>query len=68
MPILDLLDPKLHVTEEIRSARLELCNACPYKRIKFRLEVCYFCGCLINEKTKLKTEGCPILKWNKVLT
>ena len=68
MPIIDLLDRNLYVTEEIRKARLEICNACPYKRSKLNsfLEYCLFCTCLINQKTKLKTEECPILKWKKV--
>lgn len=67
MPLLDLFDPRLYVSEKIQKSRLELCMACPYLRNRVGQEVCYLCGCFLHLKTKLKTEECPILKWKKEL-
>ena len=65
MPILDLFDSNLHVSEEIQKTRLELCEKCPYLRKRVGAQVCFLCGCFLRLKTKLKTEECPILKWKK---
>lgn len=73
MPIIDLLDPKLHISERKQKKRLLICNGdestqlpkCDYQREKFGVQTCFLCGCILSMKTKLKTEGCPILKWNK---
>lgn len=57
--ILDLFDKSKYVTAAEQLRRLNICAICPAKRVG----VCTKCGCVINLKTKLKTEKCPLNKW-----
>jgi len=68
MPIKNL--PKLlkkseHVSDTEQARRLKICRACPYlrKRVGGKFEQCALCGCLLDLKTRLKAENCPIEKW-----
>jgi hypothetical protein len=69
MPIKNL--PKIlkkseHVTDAQQASRLEICRACPYLRKRVGVEVCGLCSCVLELKTRLKDEYCPIEKWKKV--
>ena len=64
MAILHLLDPRQYVTDAQRDARLEICNACEHLTRYSRQ--CKKCGCVVALKTKLKSEKCPIDKWNQI--
>lgn len=57
----DLLDKSNHTTDEIASARMQICEECP-KLIKLTKQ-CKECGCFMALKTKLNTAVCPLNKW-----
>ena len=42
------------------SARMEICNSCPFKGDDQR---CGKCGCFLPAKTRVKKSTCPIGKW-----
>ena len=44
---------------EISKSRMRICIACD-NRGNFR---CKKCGCLLNLKTRVKDESCPLNKW-----
>ena len=59
---LDLLNPMTkHSSEEIQTARMSICKACP-ELIKLTTQ-CKKCGCVMTAKTKLEAAKCPIGKW-----
>ena len=66
MPIIDLLDPSLYVTDAQQKVRVKICKECPYIRKRVGVDICFFCTCVISLKTKLKTEKCPIEKWKMI--
>ncbi len=44
--------------------RLEICNNCDKKiNIKFVGDVCDVCGCILDNKTRIKDEHCDLGKW-----
>jgi hypothetical protein len=51
------------VSEEKKLQRLDICKKCTYKITTINFEICDFCGCVVEEKTKYKDEKCPINKW-----
>lgn len=57
MPFLDLANRKNYVSEAIQAQRKAICATCPHIRA-VGLQ-CGLCLCLVNLKTKLKTEQCP---------
>lgn len=65
MPIHDLLHTKRYVAPEVKGRRLKICSTCPQKTT---LNRCRACGCFLGLKTSLKTEKCPIGKWEQVVT
>lgn len=66
MALHHLANRKNYVDEAIKQARQAICAKCPH--IQLSGLQCGLCLCLINLKTKLKTEQCPDTppKWRKV--
>lgn len=55
-------------TQELINARRNICKSCDKMIIKKylrgnELEFCSECGCIVEHKTRLKSESCPIGKW-----
>lgn len=51
--------------------RMEICNICPENsknKSKSMIALCSLCGCPLITKTKALTAGCPINKWEAILT
>jgi hypothetical protein len=46
-------------------ARLDTCTSCESKS-KSMVPVCKECGCIIKLKALIKTEKCPLDKWDKL--
>jgi len=70
MPITNipkLLNPNEHVTEAQQKARLDICATCPRKGRRFGKDVCKVCKCFLDMKTRLKSERCPLAKWERIL-
>lgn len=52
---------KLKEAAELRSKRLEICNACPeFNKVTTQ---CNKCGCIMSIKTIIKKTECPLGKW-----
>lgn len=69
MPIKNLpkiINPAEHVTDAQQAERMKICRECPYLRKRVGVEVCGLCSCVLEIKTRLKVEYCPIEKWKKV--
>lgn len=49
----------VHVTEEVKQERLNICAACPF----LSGDKCTKCGCHLPTKTSWSTSHCPIGKW-----
>lgn len=50
--------------KELSCKRLDICNRCSDKTtIKKIGSICNHCGCVLNSKTTVKQEKCPIGKW-----
>lgn len=60
----DLFVSKERATEEVASARYEICKACP--ELIQTTKTCKKCGCFMAAKTKLPHASCPIGKWDAV--
>lgn len=43
----------------IKNRRMEICNECDHKDEIF----CDVCGCLLDAKTRVYEEKCPLKKW-----
>ena len=51
----------LNKNKDIR--RLSICNQCNHKlNIKFG-DICDLCGCVLDNKTRIKDEHCELNKW-----
>lgn len=46
--------------EEIRAARLEICNSCEFLGEQ---RLCTQCICFVDEKTRIMNQFCPLRKW-----
>ena len=68
--------PSTHATEEVITARRDVCRECPEatRSEKYRnkpskgltnLSQCRLCACLIKYKTMAKEEKCPAGKWQE---
>jgi len=58
----DLFDPRIgRVPQEVKEARLSICNACPL--LHPITKTCASCGCFMSQKTKLPNASCPKHKW-----
>jgi hypothetical protein len=56
------------VTEEIKDARVSMCEACPYSVQHYNDPAflqCDVCGCLAHPKAALQTERCPKNLWSR---
>ena len=53
---------EIFVSEEIRNQRLDLCMNCQY----LDGPRCRACGCFVEQKTKLASSHCPVMKWGQV--
>ncbi|MET0462298.1 MAG: hypothetical protein ABW007_04065 [Chitinophagaceae bacterium] len=51
--------------EALSKQRMEVCNACPKKVVRFGAEICAECGCFLVGKTRANVNGCPLRKWEK---
>lgn len=56
----DLLNKDNWTQEEVRQARLKICNECEHLN---KLRQCEFCHCFMDAKTALENAYCPIRKW-----
>lgn len=54
---------QIKVSSEEQSRRMAICHACVGPDGHFNGRTCDLCGCVVNWKTKLATEKCPIGKW-----
>lgn len=43
--------------------RLAICKDCEWYETNNNSPKCKYCGCLLELKTKMETEKCPIDKW-----
>ncbi len=57
----DLLYPAKYTTEEIASARYDICLQCP--ELTEITKQCKRCMCFMRGKTKLEYAKCPLDKW-----
>lgn len=52
------------IEEDLAQKRLKICNSCPQKQdIKFVGDICGECGCILDNKTRLRDENCDLCKW-----
>lgn len=50
--------------EDLSEKRLEICNNCDKKiNIKYVGDICDICGCVLDNKTRIKDEHCDLCKW-----
>lgn len=49
--------------KEISEQRIDICNSCKNKIQLYGEDFCNICGCLIESKTRVNNEKCPIEKW-----
>lgn len=50
--------------ERLAKKRLDICNQCDKKiNIKYVGDVCDICGCILDNKTRVKDENCDLCKW-----
>lgn len=50
--------------EDLAQMRLNICNSCNKKvNIKFVGDICDICGCVLDNKTRIKDEHCDLCKW-----
>ena len=52
-----------NVSNETKSARLEICKTCEF--FNPALAQCQKCGCFLNIKTSWASEKCPLDKWGE---
>jgi hypothetical protein len=61
----DLLNPNIeHVSAEVASSRISICESCE-KWLSVTRQ-CKRCGCFMDLKTKLPHAACPLGKWSAV--
>ncbi|QIG71288.1 hypothetical protein PQC16_gp181 [Rhizobium phage RHph_TM30] len=64
--LLQNLSDKYVASDELRQSRLDICATCPFsimKKFTIELNICDSCGCVISQKTKIKSAECPEGKW-----
>lgn len=50
--------------QQLAEERLAICNKCDLRQFIFEdLAICGSCGCLLENKTRLKKEKCDLNKW-----
>lgn len=50
--------------EDIATKRINICNKCDNKQnIKLVGDICGVCGCILDNKTRIKDEHCDLCKW-----
>lgn len=54
-----------YATPDVRAERLALCVACPKLKVlkKEYVSICSACNCIVEGKTWLAKEHCPLEKW-----
>ena len=53
----------LHVSDEVKNQRLEICRKCEkYDSEQVR---CIECGCFLEHKTAFSIDSCPLEKWRE---
>ena len=57
-----LLGKGIFVTKETYEIRKEICKSCDF--VIAKKWICGKCFCPVANKTAIKTESCPMLKWN----
>lgn len=54
----------INKNENLYEKRLKICNTCNKKiNIKYVGDVCDICGCILDNKTRIKDEHCDLCKW-----
>lgn len=49
---------------DISKDRLKICKKCPKREIiKYVGDICGECGCILDNKTRIKDEKCELGKW-----
>lgn len=48
-----------NLNENIRKKRLDICKVCTFRDGKW----CGICGCVLDAKTRVKSEHCPKNLW-----
>lgn len=44
--------------------RIKICNECDKKQLLTKhISICSECGCILESKTKVDNESCPMNKW-----
>lgn len=53
------------VPADVRRARMAICQACPFADVGVKRKFfCSKCGCVLEGKTRVAGESCPIGKWH----
>lgn len=53
----------INTNDELSKKRLNICRKCDKLEIKYNKEKCSVCGCYLKHKTRIKSETCPLNKW-----
>lgn len=57
---------KNFVSKDVKQKRLSECAKCPHKEVILGVDNCNQCHCILNWKTAMPRESCPINKWSVV--
>ena len=49
--------------QQLTENRLAICNKCEHRLIFMNEAICDQCGCILENKTRLKEEKCDLCKW-----
>lgn len=52
--------------DPVIAERRKICKSCEHQKMIFNIRTCGICHCMIRAKTALKSQECPIKKWEKV--
>jgi hypothetical protein len=52
--------------DPVIAERRRICKSCEHQKMIFNIRTCGICHCMIRAKTALKSQECPIKKWEKV--
>lgn len=52
---------EIRVPDEVREERFQICLSCEH--LVHKINMCSKCGCLMNAKTWLANQSCPVKKW-----
>ena len=62
--IVGTLNNVFHYNKEVSNSRLIICKDCPYHKVLWKFgSICKQCGCVLESKTTVTYEKCPMNKW-----